>query len=74
MTTTVTRLVPREIQVEPLWGIPEVATYLGVSAKTIRNRRAMGAPLPPAMVVGRLVRWEPDAVRAWMRAQAEDAA
>ena len=53
----------------PLWGVAEVASYLGVPPETLyawRKRRTG----PPAGRVGKHLRYDPDAVRDWFLQQA----
>ncbi|MBO4160616.1 helix-turn-helix domain-containing protein [Micromonospora antibiotica] len=47
-----------------LWSVEDVSAYLGVPVQTLytwRKRRTG----PPAARVGRHLRYDPDAVRAW---------
>lgn len=51
-------------EVDELWTVRDVATYLRVPVATIyqwRHRRCG----PPGRRVGRYVRFDPDEVRAW---------
>ncbi|MEH0972980.1 helix-turn-helix domain-containing protein [Micromonospora sp. CPCC 205546] len=52
-----------------LWTVDDVADYLGVSVQTLYTwrKRRIG---PPAGRVGRHLRYDPDAVRAWFEQQA----
>jgi predicted DNA-binding transcriptional regulator AlpA len=49
---------------EALWDIRGVAAYLHVSATTVERFRRHGE-LPSAIILGRIVRWEPSDIRAW---------
>ncbi|MEH1167264.1 helix-turn-helix domain-containing protein [Micromonospora sp. CPCC 205539] len=52
-----------------LWTVDDVSAYLGVPVQTLytwRKRRTG----PPAGRVGRHLRYDPDAVRAWFEQQA----
>lgn len=53
---------------EPLWGVTDVATYLGVPIATLYQWRHHRYG-PPGRRVGRYVRYDPDDVRRWFRAQ-----
>lgn len=57
---------------EALWEIEQVADYLGVPVQTLYawRKRHYG---PPAGRVGRHLRYDPAAVRAWFYAQTEAA-
>lgn len=51
-----------------LWGVPEVAEFLGVPVATIhqwRNKREG----PPAMRIGKYLRFDPERVRMWASQQ-----
>jgi excisionase family DNA binding protein len=58
---------------EPRWGVAEVASYLNVPVQTIYQwrKRKFG---PPAVPLGRHLRYDPDDVRAWFRSQQQAAA
>ncbi|GIG03241.1 helix-turn-helix domain-containing protein [Catellatospora citrea] len=47
-----------------LWTVEDVSTYLGVPVETLYTwrKRRYG---PPAARVGKYLRYDPDAVRAW---------
>jgi hypothetical protein len=55
---------------EPLWTPIDVATYLGVPVQTLYQWRRRGFG-PPGSRVGRHLRYESGAVRAWFTAQAD---
>lgn len=48
----------------PLWDVHDVSRYLGVPVKTLYQWKWRGEG-PPAGKVGRHLRYDPDAVRAW---------
>ena len=48
----------------------DVAAILSVDAHTIRRWRTEGK-LPPAIVVGGVVRWRSDAIERWVETQTE---
>jgi len=50
-----------------LWTVAEVAAYLRVSRSWVYHRSAAG--LLPCLRVGALLRFEPDAIRAYARGQ-----
>lgn len=47
----------------------ELAQLLRLSLQTIYNRRNQGGDLPPAVHIGRLVRYKPADVEAWLDRQ-----
>ncbi|BCJ74510.1 hypothetical protein CS0771_40540 [Catellatospora sp. IY07-71] len=51
-----------------LWSVDDVSTYLGIPVETLYTwrKRRYG---PPAARVGKHLRYDPDAVRAWFTAQ-----
>lgn len=51
-----------------LWGVKDVAEFLGVPVATLYQWRHRGYG-PKSRRVGRYVRYEPAAVRAWFAAQ-----
>lgn len=51
-------------KVERLWSLQEVADYLGIPIMTLYHWRSRGEG-PVGMKIGRHVRYDPDAVRAW---------
>jgi excisionase family DNA binding protein len=63
MTTTITP--------NSLWGPEDVSAYLGVPVPTLYQWRRKGYG-PAARRVGKHLRWNPDAVRAWFDAQDGD--
>lgn len=55
-----------------LMTVEELAGVLRVPVKTIYDWRARSVPYgPPAMKVGRYLRWKPEVVEAWINAQSE---
>lgn len=63
-TTPRTSSVPGGPTCARLWGVGDVATFLGVPVATLYQWRHRGAG-PPAMRIGRYLRFDPDRVRAW---------
>jgi DNA-binding transcriptional MerR regulator len=56
-----------ETKPAPLWTPADVARFLGVPVATLYQWRRRGVG-PPARRVGRHLRYDPDAVRAWFNA------
>jgi excisionase family DNA binding protein len=52
-----------------LWTVAEVAAYLRVSRSWVYHRSAAG--LLPCLRVGALLRFEPDAIRAYAQGQGQ---
>jgi DNA-binding transcriptional MerR regulator len=52
----------------PLWSVTDVSAYLGVPVQTLYAWRTAQTG-PPAARVGKHLRYDPDAVRAWFRDQ-----
>lgn len=50
--------------IDPLWTVQDVAQYLGVRVKTLYQWKWRGEG-PPVRKIGRYLRYEPAAVRAW---------
>lgn len=53
---------------DPLWTIQEVATFLGIPVQTIYDWRCKGEG-PPALKIGRLLRYKETEVFAWLDQQ-----
>lgn len=50
--------------------VEEVAEQLGVAVKTVYQWRSRSPQYgPPAMKVGKYLRWKPEVVQAWIDAQ-----
>lgn len=60
-------------QIEPLWGVEELSTFLGVPVHTIRGWRSKNYG-PPARKVGKHLRWDPVKVHEWFDGLDQDAA
>ncbi len=59
------RSLPTTQRADPLWTSKDVATFLQVSLRWVEKQRALGV-LPCIALPGRrLVRDDPEAVRAW---------
>ena len=56
------------VDIEALWRIDDLATYLGVSESTIYGWRTTNYG-PPAIKVGKHLRWRPEVVVAWAEKQ-----
>lgn len=56
-----------------LWGIKEVAVYLGVPPGTIYQWRSRGYG-PPGRKVGKYVRYVPEQVRHWVESLSTEVA
>jgi excisionase family DNA binding protein len=56
--------------VRPLWTVHDVATFLGVPVGTIYQWRVRGEG-PPAIRLGRHLRYDRAAVLAWVEQQSE---
>lgn len=59
-------------EVERLWTVHDVATFLGVPVGTIYQWRTRGEG-PPAIRLGRHLRYDRVAVLAWVESQSEAA-
>jgi len=53
----------------PLASTPEVAEYLGIPEQTLYAWRAAGKDSPPAVRVGKYLRWRWSDVDAWLDRQ-----
>lgn len=54
-------------EVEPLWSVQDVSTYLGIPVHTIYAWRGAGTG-PPGRRIGKRLRYRPEDVRAWVAA------
>ena len=59
---------PDPTYVETLWSIDDLATHLGVPKSTIYGWRTTNYG-PPAIKVGKHLRWRPEGVVAWAKKQ-----
>ena len=57
---------------ERLWTLKDVSDYLRVPVGTIYQWRVRGGG-PPAMRIGRYLRFDPESVKAWSRDRLEAA-
>ena len=55
-----------DFPVERLWKADDLARYIGCSVREIRNMRWAGLP---AIKFRNLIRFEPEAAKAWLREQ-----
>lgn len=58
---------------DQLWGVKDVAAYLGVPVQTVYQWRTTGYG-PTGVRVGRWVKYRPEDVRAWVASLVSDAA
>lgn len=58
---------------ERLWGVQDVANYLGVPVKTLYEWRRTGYG-PAGRRVGKYLRYDPAAVRQWFDSLSDEAA
>jgi excisionase family DNA binding protein len=56
------------VTTERLWSVHDVATFLGLPVGTLYQWRYQRIG-PPAYRVGRHIRYDPAAVRAWLESQ-----
>jgi excisionase family DNA binding protein len=56
-------------ELSTLWSVSEVAAYLGIPVQTLYAWRKSRTG-PPAARIGKHLRYEPDAVRTWVRSRA----
>lgn len=54
--------------IEPLLSVARVAALLDVHKRTIEKHRAAGRFPKPDAVIGRMPRWKPETIRAWIDA------
>ena len=52
--------------IESLWTPKDVASYLRVSVRMLERMRSTGAMPPPDVFLGRLPRYRPNTIRAWL--------
>lgn len=62
----------RTVTTDCLWSIDTLAAYLDVSKDTIYEWRKKGGG-PPARKVGKVLRWKPSDVDAWLDSAADAA-
>jgi DNA-binding transcriptional MerR regulator len=58
---------------ERLWSVDDVSAYLGVPVQTVRCWRSKNYG-PPARKIGKHLRYDPDAVCAWVDGLGDNAA
>ena len=56
-----------------LWKAADLAADLQTSTSAVYRRRSLGLPMPPAIKIGRSLRWDPAEVAAWCAANREEA-
>lgn len=54
---------------QPLWTPTQAAEYLSLSPRTLEAKRCTGGG-PPYIKLGRVVRYDPAAVKAWVEKKA----
>lgn len=57
------------VPLEPLLSIDDFAGFLNAGRRTIDRMRAAGQLPKPDLHVGKMPRWRPETVRAWMDRQ-----
>lgn len=60
-----------KVPTDELLKVKGLAAHLGVSEATVYRKRSLGEDLPPAIRVGRGLRWRTTDVDAWLTAQME---
>lgn len=56
-------------QQQRLWTCEDVADYLQLNADHVRNRLVHKPGFPAAVKIGKVRRWKPEDVRAWVDRQ-----
>ena len=56
-----------ELPTDTLWRVPDVARFLAVSPSWVYQASAAGTL--PCVRIGAAVRFDPDAIRAWVRGE-----
>ncbi len=55
------------IEIEPLWRIKDVYTFLNCSRRSVERIKSSGELPKPDRIVGkRSPRWKPETIRAWV--------
>lgn len=54
-----------------LWTPGEVADFLGMPLSTLYHWRSHGRPAPPAIKIGRHLRYDPQVVKEWAASRQE---
>lgn len=57
---------------DALWGIEELAAYIGKSVRAIYSLRHRG-DCPPAILIGKTIKWRRSDVEAWIESKVESA-
>lgn len=63
--------IPLGLADRALWSIDDVARFLGISPKTVRKWQ-LGGTLPFVKLGGKLVRFQPEAIHAWVNQHVVD--
>ncbi len=55
-----------------LWDINELAEWLNITVDAVRQRRYRDPEsMPPAIVLGKSLRWDPEVVEVWLKERQE---
>jgi predicted DNA-binding transcriptional regulator AlpA len=65
--------VPETFGLEPLLDTETAAAVIGMSPQHLRYLRSTGGDVPPAVKIGRMVRYRPSTLRDWIAAHEEGA-
>jgi predicted DNA-binding transcriptional regulator AlpA len=52
--------------IEPLLGIKDLTTILGVSRRLLERERSAGKFPPPDLTIGRMPRWQRETIARWI--------
>jgi excisionase family DNA binding protein len=58
----------RSIEINKLWTVAMLSSYLGIPVATLYKWRQQEAG-PPAVRLGKHIRYRPEAVKDWLRSQ-----
>jgi hypothetical protein len=67
MKTTLVQPAPN---IEPLMSQDDIARVLNAGLRTVERMRASGKLPKPDLFVGKMPRWRPETIRAWIDGQA----
>ena len=60
----------QSIEIKKLWTVGELSSYLGIPVATLYKWRQQETG-PPAVRLGKHIRYRPEAVQDWLRSQEE---
>jgi excisionase family DNA binding protein len=60
----------QSIEINKLWTVAMLSSYLGIPVATLYKWRQQEAG-PPAVRLGKHIRYRPEAVREWLKSQEE---